>query len=257
MYFDTHAHYDDEKYNVDRDNVIETAYDNGVDLMVNVATDIETAKFSIELAKKFQYVYAAVGIHPHNASTEETDMNEIKKLCYRDKVVALGEVGLDYYYDFKEKQIQKDCFARQINIAREVKKPLVIHNRDATKDILDIIKAENAKEVGGVFHCFSGSLETAKIVLDKGFYISFGGAITFKNAKKFVDIVKYVPENRILVETDCPYLTPEPYRGKRNNSGYIKFVVKKLAEIRGKNEVEIADITMSNGKMLFGIKTKI
>lgn len=252
--FDTHAHYDDSKFDDDRDEVIMKAYHSGVGLIINAASDVETARTSINLAKKYDFIYAAVGVHPHEAeSFDEKTAEIIEKLASEEKVVAIGEIGLDYYYDNSPRDLQKACFARQINIARNMNMPVIIHDRDAHEDALNIIKSENAKEVGGVMHCFSGSVEMAKELLKNNFYISVGGTLTFKNARKAVEVVKYIPLERLLIETDCPYLAPEPFRGKRNDSSYIKYVAQKVAEIKDISYEAVVEQTMKNGCALFGI----
>jgi len=252
--FDTHAHYDDSKFDDDRDEVIMNAYRSGVGLIINAASDVETARFSINLAKTYDFIYAAVGVHPHEAeSFDEKTAEIIEKLASEEKVVAIGEIGLDYYYDNSPRELQKKCFARQINIARDVKMPVIIHDRDAHEDTLNIIKRENAKEVGGVMHCFSGSVEMANELLKNNFYISVGGTLTFKNARRAVEVVKHIPLERLLIETDCPYLAPEPFRGRRNDSSYIKYVAQKVAEIKDISYESVVDQTMKNGCALFGI----
>ncbi|NSW89742.1 MAG: TatD family hydrolase [Firmicutes bacterium] len=254
MLFDTHAHYDDERFDKDRYEVIEKVHQEGVSYIINASSDVKSVRVSVELAQKYPYVYAAIGIHPHNA--EEVCSNIIPSLyewAACDKVVAIGEIGLDYYYDFTPREVQIRCFAEQISVAKELSLPIIVHNRDSHEDILRIIKGENAKEVGGVFHCFSGSVEMAREVLNNNFYISVGGPVTFKNARRVLEVLKYVPDDRLLVETDCPYLTPEPYRGKRNDSGYLKYIVEKVAEIKGMTFEETAEITMGNARRLFGV----
>ena len=258
MFFDTHAHYDDEKFNDDRDEVIMRAYNMGVENILNVGINLDTSKKSIELARKYDFVYAAVGVYPHEIENLEQDY--IKRLedlinQNRDRVVAIGEIGLDYYYDFAPKDLQQKVFVDQINLAKKVGLPVAIHDRDAHGDTLDIIKQHGVSEVGGILHCFSGSQEMANEVLKQGLYIAIGGVVTFKNAKKIVDVIKNVPMDRLLIETDLPYLTPEPFRGKRNESAYLKYVVEKIAKIKDLPEQEIANITTNNAKRLFGIKS--
>lgn len=255
MFFDTHAHYDDEKYDDDRDEVILRAYNMGVENILNVGINLDTSKKSIELARKYDFVYAAVGVHPHEIENLEQDYIErLEDLIHqnRHKIVAIGEIGLDYYYDFAPKDLQQKVFIEQINLAKKVGLPVAIHDRDAHGDTLDIIKQQGVTE--GILHCFSGSPEMANEVLKQGLYIAIGGVVTFKNAKKMVDVVKNIPMDRLLIETDLPYLTPEPFRGKRNESAYLKYVVEKIAQIKGLPEYEIANITTNNAKKLFGIK---
>jgi TatD DNase family protein len=213
-----------------------------------------SAKVSISLAEKFEFVYAAVGVHPHNIGgmTDDT-LAEVASLADNDKVVAIGEIGLDYYYDTTPRDLQRYWFSKQIDLAKGLNLPIIIHDRDSHEDVLNIIKTEGAKDVGGVFHCFSGSVEMARVVLDNNLYISVGGAVTFKNARKLLDVVKYVPIDRLLIETDSPYLTPEPYRGKRNDSGFVRLVAEKIAQIKELEFEEVAQFTLNNAKRLFRI----
>ena len=254
MLFDSHAHYDDSKFDKDRYEIINKAHESGIGYILNAASNIASAVESIALTQEFEFVYASVGIHPHNVG----DINDNTLVTLADftknaKVAAIGEIGLDYYYDNSPREIQKYWFARQVAMARSLKLPIIVHNRDAHEDTLKILKVENAKSVGGVFHCFSGSVEMAKELLKNNFYISIGGSVTFKNAVKTVEVVKYVPLDRLLIETDCPYLTPEPYRGKRNDSSFIGHVVQKIADIKGLSFEEVEDITTKNTKELFRI----
>jgi TatD DNase family protein len=211
MIIDSHAHYDDEKFDADRDEVLERIQNQGVIRVVNPASNMASARKCLGLAKQYDFLYTAVGIHPHDAQElSKQAIDELRAMAKSDKVVAIGEVGLDYYYDFSPRELQKECLIAHIHLARELGLPLILHDRDAHRDILDIIKTEKAQEMGGVFHCFTGSVEMAKEVLDLGFYIAIGGAVTFKNAKKPVEVAKYVPMDRLLVETDSPYMTPVP-----------------------------------------------
>lgn len=251
MFFDTHAHYDDELFEADREAVIASLPGNNVSFVVNVGTDVRTSQQSIEFAEKFPFVYAAVGVHPQQCGCgEQSNLDTIKLLAQNPKVRAIGEIGLDYHYDTFSHLLQKEKFAEQLDIASELRLPAIVHDRDAHKDTLDIISSHNS---GGVVHCFSGSAETAKILLDMGWYLSFNGVITFKNARKALDVVKYVPLERILIETDSPYLTPEPFRGTRNNSSYVYLVAQKIAEVKGISADEVAAATLNNGKKLFSI----
>lgn len=252
MLFDTHAHYDDEKFALDRYDVIEKAYSSGVSYIINAATDIKSCEESLAFAHKYEYVYAAIGIHPHEVGkVDENTLSRIGQLAKEDKVVAIGEIGLDYYYDTAPREIQKHWFAQQINLARDLKLPIIVHDRDAHQDSMDILKGNKANEVGGVFHCYSGSVEMAKELLNYNFYISVGGALTFKNAKKLVEVVRWMPMDRLLIETDSPYLTPEPHRGKRNDSSYVRFVAEKVAQIKQLSFEEVAKVTLDNAKKLF------
>lgn len=254
MFFDSHAHFIDDRFGEDRDEVLNDLKNHDVCYVINVASDLKTSYEGIQLSNKYEWIFPSVGIHPHDVvNYNESNIEEIKVLCKNEKVVAIGEIGLDYYYEYSPKDMQKNWFRKQINLAREVRLPVIIHDRDAHKDCLDIINEEKIQEVGGVFHCYSGSWEMAKEILKKGMYISFSGSITFKNAKKLLDTVKNIPLDRILIETDCPYLTPEPYRGKRNDSRYIKYTAGKIAEIRNLSVEEVAQITTDNAKKLFDI----
>jgi TatD DNase family protein len=255
MLFDTHAHYDDERFEEDRYEIINNAHKEGVSYIINAAADFKSIASSISLSQEFDFVYAAVGIHPHSAGeTDENTIEIIKESAGNPKVVAIGEIGLDYYYDNSPREIQKIWFSKQITLARSLNLPIIVHDRDAHEDVMNIIKSDHAEETGGVMHCFSGSVEMARELLNLNFYISIGGPVTFKNAKKVIEVVKYVPLDRLLIETDCPYLTPEPYRGKRNYSGYVRLVAEKIAEIKGVSFEEIAEVTLQNAKMLFKIK---
>ena len=254
MIFDSHAHYDDEAFNEDRDTVISEIKNRGVIGVLNCGASIEGARMSVELSDKYDFIYAAVGIHPEHADTvNEKTINELRNLAQNVKVRAIGEIGLDYYYEENPSRgIQKEAFKLQMELAKELNLPVVIHDRDAHSDTLDILK--EFPEVIGVVHCFSGSVEFAKECLKLGYYIGFTGVITFKNAKKIVEVARAVPMGRILVETDCPYMAPTPYRGKRNKSDYIKYIIEKISEIKERTIEEIEEITISNVKHLLKIK---
>lgn len=254
MIVDSHAHYDDEQFDTDRDDVLKSIRQQGVIRVVNPSSNLDSARKCIELSKSFDFLYCAVGIHPHDAKEfSEEAVKTVRELALNKKVVAVGETGLDYHYNFSPPDIQKQCFSAHIQLALELKLPLIIHDREAHKDTLDIIRAEKGYEAGGVFHCFSGSIELAKEVLDMGFYISLGGAVTFKNAKKPVEVAKYVPIDRLLVETDSPYMAPVPHRGKRNDSGYLHEIIRKISEIRNTDYDFIAETTALNADRLFGL----
>ncbi len=254
MIFDTHAHYDDNKFDEDRDLLLKELHQNGVAYILNASASLESLDANIALAGKYDFIYIALGIHPEYADKmHEGILDRIRLLSKNKKVVAIGEIGLDYYYGDPPREIQRECFERQIELAKELKFPIIIHDRDAHEDTVKIIKKTKASEVGGIFHCFSGSTEMAMDMLDYNFHISIGGVVTFKNAKKVVEVVKAVPLDKLLVETDCPYLAPEPFRGKRNNSGYLTHTIDKIAEIKGISSQEVADATLSNAKKLFRI----
>jgi TatD DNase family protein len=255
MLIDTHAHLNAIQYQEDLEEVIERAQSEGVEIIVVVGFDRETITRAIELADTYEFIYATVGWHPVDAiDMTDEDLKWIEELCSHPKVVALGEMGLDYYWDKSPKDIQKEVFRKQIALAKKVKLPIIIHNREATADIIEILEEENASEVGGIMHCFTGSVEVAKQCIDMNFYISFGGPVTFKNAKKPKEVAAEIPLDRLLIETDCPYLTPHPFRGKRNEPSYVKYVAEQIAELKGVTFEEIAQKTSDNAKRFFGIK---
>ncbi|MDQ0902873.1 MULTISPECIES: TatD family hydrolase [unclassified Paenibacillus] len=255
MLTDSHTHLNAEQFNEDQDEVIERALDAGVTRIVNVGFNRETIPSSIALAERYDFIYSTVGWHPVDAiDMMPGDLEWIEELCKHEKVVAIGEIGLDYYWDKSPKDVQQRVFREQIRLARKLGMPIVIHNRDAHQDILHILKEEKAEEVGGIMHCFSGSWETAKQCLDMNFHISFGGPVTFKNAKQPKEVLAKVPLDRLLIETDAPYLTPHPFRGKRNETGYVRLVAETAAEIRGLTLEEIAEITTNNAIRLLGLK---
>ncbi len=254
MIVDSHAHYDDEQFDNDRAEVLQRIRQQGVVRVVNPASNLASARRCIQLADEYDFIYTAVGVHPHDASefSEET-LATLRGLAGHKKVVAIGEVGLDYHYDFSPRAVQKECLAAHVALALELKLPLILHDRESHQDILDILRVEKAHAAGGVFHCFTGSVEMAKEVLDMGFYIALGGAVTFKNARKPVEVAAYVPADRLLVETDSPYMAPVPYRGKRNDSGYLKEIINTLAAIRKTEPDQLALTTAENANRLFGL----
>ncbi|WP_066301989.1 TatD family hydrolase [Bacillus sp. FJAT-29937] len=254
MFFDTHAHLNAEQYNDDLREVIDRALEEGVFRMVVVGFDRPTIEKAMELTEQYEFIYASIGWHPVDAiDMTDEDLQWIEELSSHPKVVALGEMGLDYHWDKSPKEIQKEVFRKQIQLAKKVKLPIVIHNRDATADIVAILKEEGASEVGGIMHCFSGSPETAKECVEMNFYISLGGPVTFKNAKKPKEVAEVIPMDKLLIETDCPYLAPHPYRGKRNEPSYVKLVAEQIAEIKKIPVEEVARITTENAKRIFGI----
>ncbi|KAA6470869.1 TatD family hydrolase [Bacillus swezeyi] len=254
MLFDTHAHLNAEQFNDDLEDVIARAKEEKVEHIVVVGFDRPTITRAMELIEEYDFIYAAIGWHPVDAiDMTDEDLAWIKDLSSHEKVVAIGEMGLDYHWDKSPKDIQKDVFRKQIALAKEVNLPIVIHNRDATEDVVAILREEGAEEVGGIMHCFTGSAEIAKDCINMNFYLSFGGAVTFKNAKKPKEVVKQIPNDRILIETDCPFLTPHPYRGKRNEPSYVKLVAEQIAELKGLTYEEVAVMTTENAKKLFGI----
>ena len=254
MIFETHAHYDDESFNDDREALIRSLPEKGIGRIINVGASIETTKTTLELAAKYDYIYAAVGVHPEDIeSLTPEDMQWLADLTHRDKVVAIGEIGLDYYYDEPGRDLQKKWFARQLQVAAETQMPVIIHSRDAAKDTLDIMNEHCAWQNGGVIHCFSYSPEIAKIYLDKGFYLGIGGVVTFKNSKKLKEVVEMMPLSQMVLETDSPYLTPVPHRGKRNDSGYLTHVVDEIAALKSCDREEIIRITRENAHKLYRI----
>lgn len=250
--FDTHAHYDDEAFDEDRDELLRELPAKGIAKVVNVGASLSSCKTARALAEQYDYIYCALGVHPSDtAELTEESMDWLRHQCQFEKCVAVGEIGLDYYWDEPDRDTQKKWFLRQLDLARACGKPVVIHSRDAAKDTVDIMTAEKCGEIGGVIHCFSYTKETARTFLDMGFYIGIGGVLTFKNAKKLVEVAEYVPMERIVLETDCPYLAPVPYRGKRNCSLFIPYVVEALAQIKGITEEEVRRITWRNAHELY------
>ena len=256
LIFETHAHYDDEAFDEDRDQLIESLKMNNIEYVVNIGASIRTTKNSLELADRYDFFYAAVGVHPSDiADLNDDTFAWLSEQSTRDKVVAIGEIGLDYYWD-KEPEVQENqklWFRRQLNLAREKKLPVVIHSRDAAADTMEIMKDEKASEIGGVIHCFSYSKEFAEEYVKMGFYIGVGGVVTFKNARKLVESVEVTPIERIVLETDCPYLAPEPFRGKRNSSLNIPYIAAKIAEIKSMDVSDVISITNKNAKELYGL----
>ena len=253
MIFETHAHYDDKDFDEDRQELLKSLPNNGIEYVVNVGASMASSRTSIDLAAKYDFIYAAIGIHPSEiGELSEKDMDWLKNVALQNKkVVAIGEIGLDYYWDEPKRDIQKIWFERQLELARQVKLPVIIHSREAAKDTLDIMKAHKAEELGGVVHCYSYSKETAKEYIDMGFYFGIGGVVTFKNAKRLKEVVEYIPMDRILLETDSPYLTPEPNRGKRNSSLNIPYIARAIAQLKGVEYDELIRITCENAKSMY------
>ena len=255
MLIDSHCHIDDARFDADREVMMTRARAAGVEQFVTIGCDLETSRAAVTLAQQYPYIVATVGVHPHEVKLiQEGWYDELRSLARNDRVVAYGEIGLDYHYDHSPRDVQRIRFREQIQLARELKLPIVIHTREAQEDTITILKEEKASELGGVFHCFSGDAWLAKDALDLGFYLSFSGVVTFQNAVMLREIVKTVPLDRILVETDSPYLTPVPHRGKRNEPAYVRQVAEKIAEIHGISMEEVEDATTENAKRLFGIK---
>lgn len=255
MIFESHAHYDDKRYSEDRENVLQSLKNKNVTKVVNIGADIKSSISSISLAEKYDFIYATVGIHPHDVKDIKTnDIEKLKGLASHEKVVAIGEIGLDYYYENSPKEEQKKWFKEQIQLAKEVELPIVIHTREASKDTFDIIEDTKAYELGGVFHCFSGSKEMALKYVEKGFYIGVGGVITYKNARKLIEVVQEISLENILIETDSPYLSPVPNRGKRNDSTNLIYIIEEIAKIKNISKEEVIATTYKNGLKLFNIK---
>lgn len=254
MLFDSHAHYNDERFSEDRDEILSSMRQNNVGYIMNACSSVAEIPDITDIVEKYPFVYGAVGVHPHECgSMSEEDIDALKKYSKHPKIKAIGEIGLDYFYDNSPRDKQKYWFGRQIDLARELDMPIIIHDRDAHKDTLDILKNHHAEKVGGAFHCYTGSVEMLKDVLDLNLYVAFGGSLTFKKAAKPIEAAKAVPLERLLIETDSPYLTPEPNRGKRNSSLYIHYVAEKLAEIRNIDVRQIIEITAENAKKCFRI----
>jgi len=253
MIFDTHAHYDDEQFDTDRDELLKSMPENGVGAIVNVGASLEGCRRSMELARRYPFVYAAVGVHPDEVGAlNEKTFAMLEEWCRGDKVVAVGEIGLDYYWDKEARDMQKEWFIRQLELAGRVNLPVNIHSRDASEDTFQIMK-EHGKGLKGIIHCFSGSRELAVEYVKLGFYIGVGGVVTFKNAKKLKQVVEAVPLESIVLETDCPYLAPQPYRGKRNQSGYIKYVAEEVAGLKDVTCEEVIRQTEENARRVYGI----
>ena len=255
MIFDTHAHYDDKQFDQDREELLASMKDNGIGTIVDVGSNMETSAWIAEAVKRYPMMYGAVGVHPSDTTDlTDADMDTLKKYAAMDKILAIGEIGLDYYWDEPEREIQKKWFEAQIELAREVKLPIIIHSRDAAKDTYDIMKALHTEDIGGVIHCFSYSKEMARQFLDMGFYIGIGGVVTFKNAKTLKEVAAYVPLDRIVLETDCPYLSPEPNRGKRNSSLNLNYVAEALSQIKGVDKEELIAVTEENARRLYRMR---
>ncbi|HHY46796.1 MAG TPA: TatD family hydrolase [Firmicutes bacterium] len=256
---DTHAHLDHEDFDPDREAVIERARQNGVRIILAVGYDIQSSERAVEFAGRYEGVYAVIGIHPHDAKDAPDDaIDRIRTLASHQKVVAVGEIGLDYHYDLSPRDVQRSVFISQLRLARELGLPVVIHDREAHGDVMEILKGEGVPGGGlsgryGVLHCFSGSLEMARECIKMGFYISFGGPVTFKNARRPKEVAAAVPQDRLLVETDCPYLAPTPHRGERNEPAFVRYVVEELAHLRGTSFEDIASVTTQNAIRVFGI----
>lgn len=252
LIFDTHAHYDDDAFDGDRETLLESLKENGIEAVVNVGASLKSCKTTLELAEKYNFVYGALGIHPSDtAELKEADMDWLRGELKKPKIVALGEIGLDYYWDEPDREIQKKWFVRQLALAKELDIPIIIHSRDAAKDTLDIMKAEHNGASEGVIHCFSYGVEIAREYLNMGYFLGIGGVLTFKNAKKLREVAEYAPLSQLVLETDCPYLAPEPNRGKRNSSLNLPNVCRMLADLKGMTEEQVIEETNRNARRLY------
>ena len=253
MIFDTHAHYDDEAFDADRDELIKSLPENGITAAVDIGASPDSCRRALELAGRYEHIYAAIGIHPDDVGTlTEADMRWLEETAASEKkVVAIGEIGLDYYWDKERHEVQKYWFRRQLGAARKVRLPVVIHSRDAAQDTFDLLKEEHAEELGGVIHCYSGSAEMAREYVKLGWYLGIGGVVTFKNAKTIKEVVAQTPLSHLVLETDCPYLTPAPHRGKRNSSLYLPLVVDAISAIKGITPEEVMEVTEQNARRMY------
>lgn len=254
MIFDTHAHYDDEQFDSDRDELLLSMYDHNVGTIINVGASLEGCRASVALADKYDFIYAAVGVHPDEVGAmDEAFLQWMRETAQTNpKVAAIGEIGLDYHWDVEPREIQQRWFIRQMELAKELELPIAVHSRDAAKDTFDLV-SQYGRGLGGVIHCYSYSPEMAKEYVKLGYHIGLGGVVTFKNAKKAKETAAEIPLERILLETDCPYMAPVPYRGKRNNSSYIDYVAAEIAQIKGITKEEVIEVTEENARKLFVI----
>jgi TatD DNase family protein len=254
MFFDTHAHLDDPRFQPDRAQVIQNAKDAGLELVVNIGCGVESARSTIRLTEQYDWIYGTVGIHPHEAKTVDEEVYfALKDLAKKPKVVAVGEIGLDFHYDYSPREVQAEVFRLQIGMARELGLPVVIHDREAHQLTLDILDETRAWDLGGIIHCYSGSWQMAKQIIKKGYYIAVGGVLTFSSAAKLKEVVREIPMDKLLIETDCPYLAPAPYRGKRNEPAYVVKTAEAVAEIKGLPLEEVGRITAENGRKAYRI----
>lgn len=254
MIFESHAHYDDEAFDEDREELLRALEEHGIGTVVNVGASLQSCRTTLALMEQYPFMYGAIGVHPsETAELTQESLAWMEQSCSHPKVVAVGEIGLDYHWEEPEPSIQKLWFREQIRMAKKVGLPLIIHSREAAKDTLDLMREEEAAKCGGVIHCFSYTKETARAYLDMGFYFGIGGVITFKNAKKLREAVEYIPLDRLLLETDSPYLAPEPYRGQRNSSLNLPYVAEAIAAIKGVSAEEIEAVTEHNARKLFQI----
>ena len=252
MIFDTHAHYDDEAFDEDRDSLLLSMKEQGIEKIVNIGASLESNERTLALTEQYDFIQAAFGIHPNDTDKLNAEnFKRVRELCGMDRCVAVGEIGLDYYWPEPDASVQKEWFERQMDLAKRMGKPIVVHSRDAAQDTFEMMKAAHAEEIGGVIHCFSYSGEMAKRFVDMGFFIGIGGVVTFKNSKVIKEVVDYIPLEHIVLETDCPYLAPTPFRGKRNSSLLLPYVVEAIAAIKGISTEEVERITWENAHRLY------
>lgn len=252
MYFDTHAHYDDEQFDPDREQLLNDLHAQGIEYILDPGASLSSSERAVRIAERFDFVYAAAGVHPQEAQMLDAHgLSVLSDLLAHKKVRALGEIGLDYHYAQPERAVQMKAFRAQMELARAYNLPVIIHDREAHADTLQVVL--DFPQVRGVFHCYSGSLELAKELVRAGYSLSFTGSVTFKNARRLPEVVAWLPEDRIMIETDAPYLAPEPCRGRRNHSGYLPHICQKVADIRGISLDKAAELTLLNGKAFFGI----
>ena len=257
MIFDTHAHYDDKQFDQDREELLASMKDNGIGTIVDVGSNMETSTWIVEAVKRYPMMYGAVGVHPSDtAELTEADIDTLKKYAAMDRILAIGEIGLDYYWDEPERSIQKKWFEAQMEMARRTHLPLIIHSRDAAKDTVDLMQVHHAGEIGGIVHCYSYSVELARTFLDMGFYFGIGGVVTFGNGRKLAEVVKYLPLEKIVLETDSPYLSPVPNRGKRNSSLNLPYVAGKIAELKEITPEQVMQVTFANAEQVYGFQKK-
>ena len=250
--FDTHAHYDDKAFDEDREALLESLPSQGVARVVNIGASLASCRRAVELTEAYDYIYGAIGVHPsETGELDEEGFGQLREMCGAEKCVAIGEIGLDYYWKEPEREIQKKWFLRQLHLAKKTGLPVVIHSRDAARDTVDILEAEKGGETGGVIHCYSYTKETARRFLDMGFFFGIGGVLTFQNARKLREAVEYIPLDRIVLETDSPYLAPVPYRGKRNSSLHLPYVIQALAQVKGISEEEARRAAWENSLKLY------
>lgn len=254
MIFESHAHYDDEAFDADREELLVSLKEHGIGNVVNVGASLESCKITLQLMEKYPFIYGAMGVHPsETAELDERSFIWLREQCSQDKVVAVGEIGLDYHWKDPEIPVQKKWFGRQLELAREVGLPVIIHSREAAKDTLDMMQALHAEEMGGVVHCYSYTKEMAREYLNMDYYFGIGGVITFRNSKKLKEAVEYIPLEKILLETDSPYLAPEPNRGKRNSSLNLPCIAEAVAQLKGVSYEEVVEVTRKNAEKLFSI----